>query len=77
MHLDLVLSGIPRWKQVQSCSPLLTEVEGGNTGFTLYVCGQNRVYSVSLAILNGVFGKFFKFVSLTLSCFDLGSNMNQ
>ena len=24
-----------------------------------------------------IFGKFFKFVTLTLSCFDLGSDMNQ
>ena len=53
----------------------------------LSVCGQNRVRSVSSTILvesfhictNVIcnFGQFFKFVTLTLSSFDLGSNMTQ
>ena len=46
----------------------------------LSVCGQNRVRSVSSTILIGSiwnFGDFFKFVTLTLSSFDLGSNMTQ
>ena len=84
--------------------PLLKQVEGGYTVFTLSICVQNRVCSVSSTILTGLisnlhtlssnfrrcvacnkfflnskiwsFDKFFKFVTLTLSCFYLGSNMN-
>ena len=88
-----------------------TKLKGGYTGITLSVCpsvrpsvrlsvcGQNRVRSVSSAILIGSISylhilssnfrrcvacnarfkiqKFFRFVTLTLSSFDLGSNMTQ
>ena len=88
--------------------PLFNEVERGVYWYhlvRLYVCGQNRVRSVSSTILIGSisflhilssnfrrcvacnvpfqsskirnFGEFFKFVTLTLSSFDLGSNMTQ
>ena len=50
--------------------PPLNKVEGGYTGFTLSVCGQNRVHSVSSTILTGsishlhiLSGNFRRFVA--------------
>ena len=73
--------------------PASTKLKGGYTGFTLSVCpsvhlsvcGQNRVHSVSSTIIvrsisylkDWNFGEFLKFTTLTLSSFDLRSNMIQ
>ena len=59
----------------------LNEVEGGILVspfpfVCMSICWQNRVRSVSSTIpIGSIFGKLFKFVTLTLSCFDLESNM--
>ena len=50
--------------------------------FYIYTSNQATSEQVScvMIFLNKkfeVFGKLFKFVTLTLPCFDLGSNMNQ
>ena len=58
-------------------TPRFNKVERGVYWYHLVrlsVCGQNRVRSVSSTIL---IGEFLKFVTLTLSSFDLESNMTQ
>ena len=76
---DQILQRCPSVDRIVSALYLLQYSPDPFHIYTSYQATLEGVLCVSVFFLNSrisSFGKFFKFVTLTLSCFDLGSNMN-